>query len=305
MESIHGYALRIAMLVLVSAFAFGAIAAVAIVRLQDPGPADTAPEVADFVAEPVTQTPASQIAATEPTAQPPVAEQPATEVAAVETPPEPPVVRIAAEPLAEELVQEPAPQTPPSPVHEDVIRQSFVSFTPEPPPQGPVIRPEPPLPEPDAPQWLEMAGMTPTLEGLQTEIAEVALADPPENRPDTPPADPEPLPEPEPVVEPEIPATPDENCDTASADWAMFLFNNTALGDWGRVPNVRVVSMGFCADTRQALEGRMQSGGRLGAVRGAAAGDQLVSLALQRAAHGPEDVFAIATEGSVLNVYVY
>ncbi|HCO53733.1 MAG TPA: hypothetical protein DIT93_01785, partial [Pelagibacterium sp.] len=126
MESIHGYALRIAMLVLVSAFAFGAIAAVAIVRLQDPGPADTAPEVADFVAEPVTQTPASQIAATEPTAQPPVAEQPATEVAAVETPPEPPVVRIAAEPLAEELVQEPAPQTPPSPVHEDVIRQSFV-----------------------------------------------------------------------------------------------------------------------------------------------------------------------------------
>ncbi|WP_421950654.1 hypothetical protein [Pelagibacterium sp.] len=304
MGSIHGYALRIAMLVLVSAFAFGAIAAVAIVRLQDADPGGTEPGVAEFVAEPMV---APQVTAAEPEAEAlvaeivaaePVAEPPVTRVAAIEPAPEPPAPQIAAEPDPEPLIAAPVAETPPSPTHQEMIRQSFVSFMPEPTPQPAAPGPEPAASESGVPQWLDLPGMTPTLEGLQPEIVEVALAD-------AAPEGPEATPEPAPELVPEITATPDENCDTASADWAMFLFENTNLGNWGRVPNVRVVSMGFCADTRQAVESRMQADARLAALRGAAAGDQLVSLALQRAARGPEDVFAMATEGAVLNVYVY
>lgn len=210
--------------------------------------------------------------------------------------PEPEPELIVAEVVAAPEPVEPAPEPPLPAISGELFEQSFVRAAPEPEPE-----PEPQVAASGLPIWLDLPDMTPTLEGLQTEVLEVALAEAPAEIPDepqTPTAAPR-------APEPEIAAAPEGNCDTASPSWALFLFDTTQLGDWGRVPNVRVVPMGFCAETRQALEGQMRADGRLGAVRGAAAGDQLVSLALQRAGRGPQDVFAMATEGAVLNVYVY
>lgn len=240
---------------------------------------------AESVAEPVVVEPAL--------AQPEPAPEPEPEPAPE---PEPEPELIVAEVVAAPETVEPAPEPPLPAISGELFEQSFVRAAPEPEPE-----PEPQVAASGLPIWLDLPDMTPTLEGLQTEVLEVALAEAPAEIPDepqTPTAAPR-------APEPEIAAAPEGNCDTASPSWALFLFDTTQLGDWGRVPNVRVVPMGFCAETRQALEGQMQADGRLGAVRGAAAGDQLVSLALQRAGRGPQDVFAMATEGAVLNVYVY
>eukprot|EP00873_Tetraselmis_striata_P030242 jgi/Tetstr1/450506/TSEL_037542.t1 len=296
----HSYAFRLAALVLVAALAFGAIAALAIVRLQYLGQSGAEPLVTEIAAaEQSVNLITEEPAISEPEPEPETGSEPKPEPEP-EPEPEPIVADIAAAPQP----AEPTAQTTQSAMTEELFQQSFVSVAIE-----PELEPEPETEaEPESsvaasglPIWLDLPDMTPTLEGLQTEALEVALADAPDEVPDQPASTTAALSPPE----PEIVSAPDENCDTASPNWAMFLFDSTTLGGWGRVPNVRVVPMGFCADTRQVLEGQMQADGRLGALRSAAAGDQLVSLALQRAARGPGDVFAVAADGSVLNVYVY
>ncbi|UYQ71034.1 hypothetical protein OF122_13305 [Pelagibacterium flavum] len=300
MGTMHSYAFRLAALVLVAALAFGAIAALAIVRLQYLGQSGAEPLVTEIAAaEQSVNLIAEEPAISEPEPEPETGSEPKPEPAP-EPEPEPIVADIAAAPQP----AEPAAQTTQSSMTEELFQQSFVSVAiePEPEPEPETeAEPESSVAASGLPIWLDLPDMTPTLEGLQTEALEVALADAPDEVPDQPASTTAALSPPE----PEIASAPDENCDTASPNWAMFLFDSTTLGGWGRVPNVRVVPMGFCADTRQVLEGQMQADGRLRALRSAAAGDQLVSLALQRAARGPEDVFAVAADGSVLNVYVY
>ena len=307
MATMHSYALRTASLVLVAALVFGAIAGVAIVRLQgvEDEEAGASTLVADIAPDPVIQIAASDQIDAAPTPQ-----SPETEIAAPEPEPEPAPETTPAPELEPEPVQEPEPQIEPEPEPEpeiepeievasgpsseqDLFQESFGGLM-------PAAEPEPASAAPEVPHWLELPGMTPSLEGLQDESIELALADPPAETPSPDPIAPEPESEPETTT-----AAREENCDAASADWAMFLYANTVPGDWGRVPNVRVVPMGFCTSTREVLESRMQADGRLGSLRSAAAADQLVSLALGRASRGPNDVFAMATEGSVLNVYVY
>lgn len=292
MGTMHSYAFRLAALVLVAALAFGAIAALAIVRLQYLGQSGAEPLVTEIAAaEQSVNLIAEEPAISEPEPEPETGSEPEPE-------PEPIVADIAAAPQP----AEPTAQTTQSSMTEELFQQSFVSVAIEPEPEPKAeAEPESSVAASGLPIWLDLPDMTPTLEGLQTEALEVALADAPDEVPDQPASTTAALSPPE----PEIASAPDENCDTASPNWAMFLFDSTTLGGWGRVPNVRVVPMGFCADTRQVLEGQMQADGRLGALRSAAAGDQLVSLALQRAARGPGDVFAVAADGSVLNVYVY
>lgn len=299
MATMHSYALRMASLVLVAALVFGAIAGVAIVRLQgvEDEEAGASTLVADIAPDPVIQIAVSDQIDAAPTHQ-----SPATEIAAPEPEPEPaPETPPAPEPEPGP-VQEPEPEpeievaSAPS-SEQDLFQESFVGLTLAAEDEA---EPEPASAAPEVPHWLELPGMTPSLEGLQDESIELALADPPAETPSPDPIAPEPESEPETTT-----AAREENCDAASADWAMFLYANTVPGDWGRVPNVRVVPMGFCTSTREVLESRMQADGRLGSLRSAAAADQLVSLALGRASRGPNDVFAMATEGSVLNVYVY
>ena len=306
MGTMHSYAFRLAALVLVAALAFGAIAALAIVRLQYLGQSGAEPLVTEIAAaEQSVNLIAEEPAISEPEPEPETGSEPKPEPETGSEPkPEPEPEPIVADIAAAPEPAEPTAQTTQSAMTEELFQQSFVSVAiePEPEPEPETeAEPESSVAASGLPIWLDLPDMTPTLEGLQTGALEVALADAPDEVPDQPASTTAALSPPE----PEIVSAPDENCDTASPNWAMFLFDSTTLGGWGRVPNVRVVPMGFCADTRQVLEGQMQADGRLGALRSAAAGDQLVSLALQRAARGPGDVFAVAADGSVLNVYVY
>ena len=78
---------------------------------------------------------------------------------------------------------EPAPEPPLPAISGELFEQSFVRAAPEPEP-GP--EPEPQVAASGLPIWLDLPDMTPTLEGLQTEVLEVALAEAPAEIPDEP-----------------------------------------------------------------------------------------------------------------------
>jgi len=82
-------------------------------------------------------------------------------------------------------------------------------------------------------------------------------------------------------------------------------YTRQAFNSWARAANVQVVPVKVCAQIRRQLNNATMANASIGALRGVAAADPLISTSLSRTRYNAGNVLGVAQRNGTLTVYVY